>query len=72
MSSKRHLRRRSCEGKIAFQTEAAAWARVRRDQLRGLHPYRCAFAGHWHLGHSPRVTKEQVLARRQGLAWRAA
>jgi hypothetical protein len=65
MASKRHIRRRACEGKIAFASPDAAWARIRRDGLK-LEVYRCQFAKHWHIGHGPRVTKADVMVMRRG------
>lgn len=54
MSSKRHLRRRSCEGKIRHPDRSSALQHirafgVRRD--RDVEPYWCQFCNGWHVGH---------------------
>lgn len=59
MSSKRHLRRKSCTGKVQFPTRAEAWrawgAIKRADHNRGvmtyMNVYHCQFCGQWHIGH---------------------
>lgn len=58
MSSKRHIRRKSCTGKQRFTSQGDAL-----DALKGLHkrkgyqgymtPYRCPFCGGYHYGHPP-------------------
>lgn len=57
MSSLRHFRRRSCEGKTAYADKTAAVAALIAMQRVGLwkgqRSYRCAFSGHWHLGRKP-------------------
>ena len=55
MSSKRRLRRRSCERKVRYESQVAAWAGVRRTQRHSefhkpMSPYRCKFCGGWHFG----------------------
>lgn len=56
MSSKRRLRRRSCEGKVRHESAAGAnIARAklaRRDDDR-MNAYHCRFCGGWHVGHAP-------------------
>lgn len=57
MSSKRRLRRKSCEGKIrhvdAGAAQAALTALVRNKGWQGpMNPYKCRFCGGWHIGHS--------------------
>ena len=54
MASKRHQRRKSCEGKIQYPDESAA-AEIakrltRRDSTR-MSWYRCKFCKKWHIGH---------------------
>lgn len=55
MSSKRRIRRRSCEGKKAYTREEAkdAAARVSRNSGEKLVSYRCQFCRRWHIGHPP-------------------
>jgi hypothetical protein len=48
MSSKRHIRRKSCTGKRRYVTQQLAIAAKRG---RELDPYRCQFCGGFHLGH---------------------
>ena len=72
MSSKRRLRRRGCEGKIAHATWAAAYGEAGR--LRRFHDggawkaYRCRFCGLYHVG---RPSARQRQAIRDGRAARA-
>jgi hypothetical protein len=56
MSSKRALRRRSCEGKQKHSRLSDAVAHLRSLAASGysvgeVHPYRCAFCRSWHVGH---------------------
>ena len=54
MSSKRRLRRRSCEQKRRYgSAHHAKRARRAADPVKfhGVHPYHCQFCGGWHLGH---------------------
>lgn len=51
MSSKRAERRRSCEGKTRFVDQDDALNFKRRRRLAAIHPYRCQFCNHFHLGH---------------------
>ena len=64
MSSKRHLRKRSCASKHRHATHAEAVAHLihmNKQGHRGLHAYKCDFGDHWHVGH---MTKEVRQARR--------
>jgi len=49
MSSKRHLRRRSCESKIRHADESFAFNHA-KSLGRDYFPYRCQFCGGWHVG----------------------
>lgn len=49
MASKRHVRRKACEGKIRHPTLEQAEAMARN----GTSPYRCSFCGGFHCGHIP-------------------
>ncbi len=53
MSSKRALRRRSCEGKTRYPSVEVARAAAKSVKRRGhiVTPYRCPFCGGIHLGH---------------------
>jgi hypothetical protein len=54
MSSKRLQRRKSCERKRQYATQADAVAAIlsgKRKGLHGLHRYKCSFGNHWHVGH---------------------
>lgn len=53
MSSKRHLKRRQCGGKIRYPDKDAVWATRRGLGERGkpLHPYYCPWCKGYHLGH---------------------
>ena len=56
MASKRHQRRKACEGKVRFESRLAA-ERKRRfvyadHDDKALNVYKCSFCGGWHLGHS--------------------
>jgi hypothetical protein len=54
MASKRAKRRRSCTGKRAFPSQAAAIAAARalwRAKGERVQAYRCHWSSHWHIGH---------------------
>jgi len=54
MSSKRRLRRRSCEKKVRYESQGHARAAVRELARKfaavQCEPYQCHFCGGWHLG----------------------
>ncbi len=59
MSSKRHVRRRSCESKRGFHTHGGALHALRRMEGQdltdhNLNVYECGFCRQYHVGH--RVT----------------
>lgn len=57
MSSKRHMRRRSCEGKRRHANRGAAIAQIRSIGARlygDVEPYLCQFCHGWHVGHITR------------------
>jgi len=57
MSSKRHLRRRSCQGKIRHASQFAALLHIRSFGARldrEVEPYACHFCHGWHIGHITR------------------
>ena len=54
VSSKRHLRRKSCTGKLAHTRQDAlyhAYLLRRKDGGRVV-AYKCRFGDHWHVGHA--------------------
>jgi hypothetical protein len=55
MSSKRRIRRNSCEGKRRFATQTDAVAAMisfqKRSKDHTLAAYKCRFGNHWHFGH---------------------
>lgn len=62
MSSKRRIRRKACQGKIAYRTlEKAEIAAARlRAQDENVHGYQCPHCHQFHCGHLPArvATKE--------------
>ena len=59
MASKRHLRRKACEGKIRYSSVADAQPHIeelyRRRKAHGtIHAYKCPFCGGFHVGHPPK------------------
>ena len=62
MSSRRLLRKKSCDGKVPYPTRAEATKAleemIRRLGRRGrLNVYPCKFGTHFHVGHKPRFRK---------------
>jgi len=56
MSSKRHLRRKACDGKVRHKTQQDAIYQIislRKDNqnVKLLKPYRCKFCKKFHIGH---------------------
>lgn len=65
MSSKRRIRRHSCTKKVAYETQDAAAAAVRRIKLEGvIFPYKCSFCGKYHNGRPPRNVRKSIKERR--------
>jgi hypothetical protein len=58
MSSRRALRRKSCEGKIRHSTIGAAWIAAGKTGGK-VRPYRCKFCGDYHCGHEPGKQKRR-------------
>lgn len=55
MSSKRHQRRKACDGKVRHATREGAAIAVRRTgegQREGLGFYQCRHCRGWHIGHA--------------------
>lgn len=65
MASKRHQRRRSCEGKHHYRTQAEAVAAIigMHKQTDGMHSYKCQFGNHWHIGHRKKQTWDAMRDR---------
>lgn len=57
MTSKRHIRQKSCTYKIQYATEELALAAAKRVHLA---TYRCQFCGNYHLGH-PNAAKRRAM-----------
>jgi hypothetical protein len=57
VASKRHKRRRGCEGKVRHTERADALQHLRQlrriDHAWHLNIYRCRFCKGWHVGHAP-------------------
>lgn len=57
MSSKRRLRRRTCERKVRHASEQDGLAALRSLRRSGdndvMNVYHCRFCGGWHTGHTP-------------------
>jgi hypothetical protein len=75
MSSKRRVRKNSCEGKVQYATlddaklAAIRWNKAKNDSC---HPYKCEFGEHYHIGHPPKKVKAAIAARQQerrGWSW---
>ena len=51
MASKRKVRRKSCEGKIRYDSIPSAMAGMKKTSSCGLNVYKCKFCGKFHVGH---------------------
>ena len=63
MSSKRAVRRKSCEGKMRHATEDAAICAMKKTPSLGLAVYRCPFCGSYHVGHMNKRQRQGRYAR---------
>lgn len=71
MASKRHQRRRECEGKRGYPTPDAAHHRLRDILSTGsmdpsccpLHSYHCPHCGRYHVGRVPTAQMRAIGAR---------
>lgn len=68
MSSKRHIRKKSCTGKVQHETLGAGWKQIGRLRKiagsRGhLHVYACSFCRFFHVGHRSRQAARSAAAR---------
>ena len=67
MSSKRRLRRQSCEGKDRYPNMdvASRYAKIACKRAHGwIVPYHCRFCGGYHIGHATPAAKRSIRARR--------
>lgn len=58
MASKRHLRRKACEGKKRYARPSGANTHKRKLGLKDaevMAVYKCQFCGGWHVGHKRKV-----------------
>ena len=53
MSSRRHKRRRMCEGKVRHASSRGALLARRLMDCKGLSVYHCLACGGWHIGRTP-------------------
>lgn len=67
MSSKRRLRRRSCEGKIRHTSKENARAAIRSMSHNKIYggqwPYKCQFCKGWHVGRPDKKRKKGMRAK---------
>jgi len=64
MASKRHLRRKSCEGKVRHESQEDARVAIKRDFWNAherVGAYKCKFCGGWHVGHTPHKIRRAIL-----------
>lgn len=57
MSSKRRIRRRSCESKVNYPSRDAALLAITAQRYKWtarMNAYPCQFCGQYHIGHAPR------------------
>ena len=67
MASKRHQRRKACEGKVKFSDFATASRAAYSYQRTFGHwmlAYKCDFCSGYHIGHPPRHIRQAINARR--------
>ena len=68
MASKRAQRRKSCSGKVRYNSTAAAVAGIssltRAKGYQGkMLPYKCGFCGGYHFGHPPARIRQALGAK---------
>lgn len=70
MASKRHIRRKQCEGKLRFPDQIAAERHARRNSRAHrtwLTAYHCSFCSGYHVGHPPARIRRAIQAKRSGI-----
>lgn len=66
MSSKRRIRRKSCQSKKRYSTMDEAYSALRQaikreETFKGaMNVYPCKFCGGYHIGHISKIIKERV------------
>lgn len=73
MASKRRLRRRSCDNKVAYPTkqeaekQAASLSHARKalGQDHRFTAYKCHYTSHWHVAHKTRNSDPMNRVRRK-------
>lgn len=66
MSSKRRIRRKSCEGKRRHETHHDAMIEMCQGRVReGLVIYKCQFCHHYHVGHKTKAAKRATMGSRR-------
>ena len=66
MSSKRRIRRRSCEGKTKYKTRNAAKVAIHTGNHKGfMLPYKCKFCKQWHVGRPNKNRRKAYWARKR-------
>lgn len=61
MSSKRRVKRKQCERKVAYPSEymaSLACDNLRKQGEIAVHVYSCLFCRKWHVGHSNRFDEQ--------------
>lgn len=73
MSSKRRIRKASCDGKVPHAKDAA-YTTAKRMWKRGerVHAYKCPFGNHWHVGHWIGTPTDKIAAALTRYAQRRA
>jgi hypothetical protein len=69
MASKRHQRRKSCEGKIRFTDYISARRAATSHQYaygQWMNPYPCKFCHGWHIGHPPKKVRQAIISQMAG------
>ena len=70
MASKRHVRRKQCEGKLKFPDQPAAQraaASHMKTYGQWMTGYRCKFCNGFHIGHPPKYVRQAIIAKRERL-----
>lgn len=68
MSSKRRIKRKSCEGKVLFKTHDEALIVLKKrfkNTFERIGVYKCQFGNHYHIGHSNRKMKQYIKNKHQ-------
>jgi len=66
MASKRHLRKKMCTRKQRYLTMDDAQigaGRINAVFKTHVFVYKCTFCKGWHVGHPPRIVRDQMIAK---------